>query len=167
MDYLNAVYGVTYDPEVLVHYGRKGMKWYQHIFTSGTHGSRKRISGAKTSNRLKNPFDNDYPPADSTTATARQLYKNRSHYSTAELRAINDRKAAEATLKKYMQDEMPKPAYQRYANAGKAFIKGLEDTTKTISTIGENAEKAYYAYRTLTGNPVPAEFRAGGKKKKK
>lgn len=147
MDYL---YGVQYDP-FLEHYGRKGMKWYQHIFTDGTGGSKRRVGGAKKVSTESRPATHR-PSAESTTTSAKEFWKNRAHYTTAELQTINNRKQQEAALKRFMTEELGVPASKRYAAMGRQFLSDVREVAKTVDTIGKT-------YNTLTGR--------GNKNKKK
>lgn len=148
MDYL---YGVQYDPLFLEHHGRKGMKWYQHIFTDGTGGSKRRVGGAKKVSTEARPA-RYRPDADSTTASATDFWKNRTHYTTSELQRINARLQQEITLRNYMKAELGTPAYKRMQQAGQEFLTGVGKVADTADKIGK-------AYNTWTGK--------GGKKKKK
>lgn len=115
MDMLNEFSGMTYDPDILKQYGRKGMKWYQNIFTKPGSLSAKRA--AKKAERDAE-MERKKQPA-STRKSAKEL-------SDDELRIITNRIQLE---QKYNQLTAPKQS------AGQKFLASvLSDASKQVAT---------------------------------
>lgn len=75
----------------LMHYGRKGMKWYQHIFGKEPSGSgqKKSSSGSKPSTSSK-PQSNDKRQDYRNKTTTIKTYKNK-HSAASNVKKLSDR----------------------------------------------------------------------------
>lgn len=129
---------------VIVHYGVKGMRWYQHIF-----GKKRKTGRRKVKDKTRKSYIL-YPDPSSQTASAKDFYKNRKQYTTDELKLITARKALEKSLRQYAQEEASTPAYKKVAKYGQRILKESNEIAKTIGVISD----AYGKYKKATA-PLP------------
>lgn len=110
------------DNTELMHYGRKGMKWGQHIFTSPENVSvKKNNSKNKTKNISKNKTKNE---------TKKPVTKKLSDMSDDEIRT----KIARLELEKKYKD-LAKETMNSKSDKGRKFVEEvLTNSTKNIAT---------------------------------
>lgn len=118
----------------LSHWGIKGMKWgrrrFQNADGSLTPAGRERYR--KESVDLLSGKRERIDPT-SSTASPRDFYRDKSRYTTAELKKINERFAAEKLLRNYMKEQMDSEKTKSFIGRGRKVLKSINATTKSVS----------------------------------
>lgn len=118
----------------LSHWGIKGMKWGRRRFQN-TDGSLTPAGRERYRKESVDPLSGKRERIDptSSTATPRDFYRDKSRYTTAELKKINDRFAAEKALRNYMKEQMDSEKTKSFIGRGKKILKSINETTKTVN----------------------------------
>ena len=128
----------------LYHYGRKGMKWYQRIFTKG-----KEARAKKKNEQMEKDRENaeEYKKAIRNSRSAKQVYDNAHLFTDKELNEIYQRLNTENNIKNLIPEKV---------NKGKKFVEGISNTAKTVGTlagnIGDAHKKITSLFEKLNGN---------------
>lgn len=117
----------------LYHYGRKGMKWYQNIFTK----HKERVAAKKKRKAEKEKAEAEKRKVDvaeqkekiRNSRSAEQVYKNAHLFTDKELNEIYNRLNTENNIKKLIPEKV---------NKGKKFVEKVADTTQSIGTLVNN-----------------------------
>lgn len=117
----------------LYHYGRKGMRWYQNIFTKGKEAAaaRKKRKAAKEKEAEEKRKVNveEQKKQIRNSRSAELVYKNAHLFNDKELTEIYNRLNTENNIKNLIPAKV---------NKGKKFIENTASTTKNIGTLVGN-----------------------------
>lgn len=122
----------------LYHYGRKGMKWYQNIFTK----HKERVAAKKKRKAEKEKAEAEKRKVDvaeqkekiRNSRSAEQVYKNAHLFTDKELTEIYNRLNTENNIKNLIPKKV---------NKGKKFVDSTADTAKSVSNLVNNATDLY------------------------
>lgn len=119
----------------LYHYGRKGMKWYQNIYSKydkmkgtikGKFKSKQQETVQETTAQKKERLKR--------SGTAKEVLRNADLFDDKELQAITNRLGTKRTLSSYASEELSKPM---------RIINSASKTMNTISSAVDTASKTY------------------------
>lgn len=110
----------------LYHYGRKGMKWYQNIFTK--HKERKAKRQKEAEEKRKESVE-EQKTRIRNSRSAEQVYKNAHLFNDKELTEIYNRLNTENNIKNLIPAKV---------NKGKKFIENSASTIKNVGTLVGN-----------------------------
>lgn len=156
-------------PDELKHYGRKGMKWYQHIFGDKTKGLLKSRTKTETEEERAERLQKEKEERKrkvSTSRSAKQVYDNADLFSDQELQRIYNRLQLERNIKNLSGNEKSK---------SEEYIDRIIKTARKSSDFIESGGKLYNniakVYNSLSDkgqtNPLRLIDFGGGNKKKK
>lgn len=115
-----------YGDDVLMHYGRKGMKWYQHIFSAAKTAGGAVASGAKLVYKTGQKVRNDRIEKAKTnainTGNYEKIKKYEKYMSDTDLKKAQTRMESNAKLKDLQRDAAPSTSVQKKID--KAVRKG-------------------------------------------
>lgn len=133
--------------EELMHYGRKGMKWYQNIFTKDKGGSGKKEKSDDDDDQKKTESKSS-SSSEGVKQTASEKVKRIEEMTNAELQAQIDRMGLEKRYKEAIKDLNPEKTK-----------RGQEFVTKIIEQSAENIGKQFATYVMGTSvNKIFAEL---------
>lgn len=115
--------------DVLYHYGRKGMKWYQNIF-----GKKSSAAKAKSSEDKKEETIEEKKARILKSHSAEKVYKNKDLFTDKELQEAFLRLNMERNIKNLIPEKVSK---------GKKFLKTYSDTGKTVKELVDTTESFY------------------------
>lgn len=134
--------------DYIQHYGILGMRWGVRRTPEQLGHKRKAKNKAKTkiskSKAADDYLNSHVPDYQSTKTSAAAFYKNRSHYTTEQLTAINNRKAQEKRLQEFMASESGKKQMSDRIKAGKEILSFLDSGIKTFNA-------GYDVYKKIKG----------------
>lgn len=147
----------------LCHYGRKGMKWYQNIFTSGrSSGSKKRSKALKKARKAKAKKAEETKKAATEkqkeedekrrvieTGTAKEVLKYEGKLTQAEMQYVANRLNWKNNVKNLEAQEMTK---------GQAIARKIMNKTNDVTDLVNTGAKAWNTfanvYNAFTDNDV-------------
>lgn len=150
-------------PGELKHHGRKGMKWYQHIFGDKNKGSEKSKSGNESEEDRIEKRKKEV----ANSRSAKKVYENADLFSDQELQRIYNRIQLERNIKNLSGNEKSK---------GEEYIDRVIKTARKTSDFIESGGKLYNniakVYNSLSdkGQAKPLrliDFGGSSSKKKK
>lgn len=122
----------------LYHYGRKGMKWYQNIFTKGKQAAaarkKRKAEKEKLSEEKKKAEAEEFKSKVRNSRSPEMIYKNAHLFTDKEIEDINKRLHIEKAIKELIPSKV---------NKGKKFVEGISNNASTISTLATNINNAY------------------------
>lgn len=128
----------------LYHYGRKGMKWYQNIFTKGKEASaarkKRKAEKAKAAEEKRKESVEEQKTRIRNSRSAEQVYKNAHLFNDKELNEIYNRLNTENNIKNLIPAKV---------NKGKKFVDSAASTAKSVSTLVGNATDLYNKVNTV------------------
>lgn len=127
-------------PAELLHYGRKGMKWYQHIFGD---------KGSTSGNKGKSGKTDDEEKSGSSKSSSSSGKRPMHNMSNEELQNAIDRLNLEKRYKELMQSVNPPPSRR-----GKKFVTDVLE--KSGKNIGE--QLVTYAMGTMINKSAGKEI---------
>lgn len=142
----------------LYHYGRKGMRWYQNIFTKG----KQAAANLKRKKAASDAQKEEQRKADAAAAierkrsallksrSASEIYENANLFTTQELQAIYSRLQLEANIRNLGPKEV---------NQGKQFLSNVAETTQKVSNVISKGSEAYNGFAKIVN-----AFNKGGDK---
>ena len=92
-----------YDSDYLCHYGRPGMKWYQHVYGDNKTSTKPRAKTGSASSRARRVRKSEYEKL----SKAQELFVNRDSLSDQELRQVLNRLQMESQLSQYANQKKP------------------------------------------------------------
>lgn len=141
----------------LYHYGRKGMRWYQNIFTKGKEARAKRQKAAEE--KRKESIEEQKTKI-RNSRSAEQVYKNAHLFNDKELTEIYNRLNTENNIKNLIPAKV---------NKGKKFIENTASTAKNISTLVNNTTDMINKFKAFGnlfgGNKAKAAGNSGSASK--
>jgi len=136
----------TIRTDELYHYGRKGMKWYQNIFTKG-----KNKGGSKSDQEDETPEQKKERILKSRSARA--LYDNADMFTTNELNNAYQRLVLEQNIRNLAPAEVSRG--QKFVNKFNSSGKNVHDVFETSSKLYNDAAKLYNTFLKGDGDPLP------------
>lgn len=136
-----------YGDDVLMHYGRKGMKWYQHIFSAAETAGRAVTSGAKTVYKTGQKARNDRIEKAKNnainTGDYEKIKKYERYMSDADLKKAQTRMESNAKLRTLQSEVGPSKRVQKKID--KAVRKGdFKNLMKLEKRMSDKDFKAAY-----------------------
>lgn len=114
----------------LRHYGRKGMKWYQNIFTKGKNkGKKKGESEDKTEETVEQKKQRIL-----NSRSAKELYDNADLFTTQELQNAYNRLQLERSISSLVPKEVSK---------GEQFVNQANHVGKKVNEVADTGMKLY------------------------
>ena len=147
-------------PGELKHYGREGMKWYQHIFGDKNKGSKKSKSGNESEEDRIERRKKEV----ASSRSAKKVYENANLFSDQELQRIYNRIQLERNIKNLSANEKSKG--ERYVDK---VIKTARKTSELIN-VGKdvyNGVAIIYNLTATKNGKSPLPIISTAKKKKK
>lgn len=126
---------VNISNDELYHYGRKGMKWYQNIFTAGKKAAaarkrKKNLAKAREAKKTKKEEKEEVLKSRS----AKKLFERADLFTDKELQAAYNRLILEKSIKSLAPDEVSK---------GEAYAKKFIKTSDTINGVLKSGSSLY------------------------
>lgn len=136
-----------YGDDVLMHYGRKGMKWYQHIFSAAQTAGRTVASGAKTVYKTSQKVRDDRIEKAKNnainTGDYEKIKKYEKYMSDADLKKAQTRMESNAKLRTLQSEVGPSKRVQKKID--KAVRKGdFKNLMKLEKRMSDKDFKAAY-----------------------
>ena len=148
-------------PDELYHYGRKGMKWYQNIFTSGkkvrTNRKRRKALEKARETKKQKAVEAETVAAKKErilkSRSAKELYVNAHLFTDQELQSAYNRLNLERNIKSLVPAEVTKG--QQFVNSTNLTGKNVHDLMETGSKVYNDAAKVYNTFFKGDGKPWP------------
>lgn len=151
--------------EALSHYGRQGMKWYQHIYgpvqSVAQYAKRaKEKIGEKSKAHLETKKEKMIRKGD-----VKGIYKNRDKFTDEELRRADDRIKKTSNLERSLGVN-PDQNASNFANQQKNIdpVKAFINTANTISSVYDATEKLVKVYDSAQKYTTAGKEKAALKK---
>lgn len=148
-------------PDELYHYGRKGMKWYQNIFTSGkkarTNRKRRKALEKARETKKQKAVEAETVAAKKErilkSRSAKELYDNAHLFTDQELQSAYNRLTLERNIKNLAPAEVSRG--QQYVDSVNLKGRNIHDLVETSSKIYNDAAKVYNTFFKGDGKPWP------------
>lgn len=118
--------------DVLYHYGRKGMKWYQNIF--GKKSSAAKAKSTEDKEKKKEETIEEKKTRILKSHDAEKVYKNKDLFTDKELQEAFLRLNMERNIKNLIPEKVSK---------GKKFLNAYSSTGKTVKEVVDTTESFY------------------------
>ena len=144
----------------LSHWGIKGMKWGRRRFQNSD-GSLTPAGRERYRKESVDPLAGNRERIDprSSTATPRDFYRDKSRYTTAELKKINERFTAEKNLRGFMKEQMDSEKSKSFIARGQKILKSINAATKSANEWAKAIDEIDKTVQTIRNRHRP---RGGG-----
>lgn len=136
--------------DVLYHYGRKGMKWYQNIFGKKNKGAAKGKSDTDKEKEKEESLE-EKKARILKSHSPEKVYKNKDLFTDKELQEAFLRLNMERNIKNMIPEKVSrgKQFLNTYSNTGKT-VKELVDTTESFYNSAMKVKKLLDAAKKVT-----------------
>lgn len=117
--------------DVLYHYGRLGMKWYQNIFTKGKNKGQQQAKKEEESPEQKKERI-------LKSHSAKEIYNNKDLFTDKEIQDAYNRLNNEKNIKNLIPEDVSR---------GQKFIDDYANMSKNIKTIVDSSDDLYKSYQ--------------------
>lgn len=128
----------------LYHYGRKGMRWYQNIFTKGKEAAatrkKRKAEKEKEAEEKRKINVEEQKKQIRNSRSAEQVYKNAHLFNDKELTEIYNRLNTENNIKNLIPKKV---------NKGKQFAENASSTLKTVGEATKNFNNMITQFRNI------------------